>query len=332
MNVRERTCYIHIGTHKTGSTSIQAFLALNRNELHAAGVLIPIAGSDGDPGVATHHALARELNAIGSCAVRNELRAMSAELRESTATTACLSSEDFTFLWDKPAVLAAFRDAIVAAGFTPRIIVFLRPQVPYVIAIYAENVRHGYRKPFREYLKDVLTHGHYVWGEGIGPPFDYGHLLDPFATAFGRDAILAQTYRATAPSASLLSAFARSIRPARLDVSRLRFPVTRYNGSLDFGGVLTALGLQHTVSDRLRFSPMNVAQTLRVGQHFRRANTALVERYDVKVPTFEPLDLLLALPIRKTRAKTRELVAARRILARAPASDIGNGKEMIVNR
>lgn len=321
-----RTCYIHIGTHKTGTTSIQAFLALNRERLSAKGVVLPTAGSDGDPGVATHHKLARELNATASPTVRTELDAVGNELRQSSATVACLSSEDFTFLWDKPAALERLRNVILQANFTPRIVVYLRPQVPYLIAIFAENVRHGYRKAFHEYLDDVLTRGHYVWGDGAGPPFDYDRLLDAFAAVFGRDALIVRRYRAAAPSRSLLISFARAILPTHTDFSSYVIPPTRYNGSLDFGSVLTLLDVQHTMEERMRFSPLGVAQTLRIWRRFRVSNANVAARYGVGVPAFEPLDLALAPPIRRTYARTRALIAARRLLTRQDSHlpDIGD--------
>jgi len=37
----KRSLYIHIGTHKTGSTAIQSFLTLNKNIMQEFGVLYP---------------------------------------------------------------------------------------------------------------------------------------------------------------------------------------------------------------------------------------------------------------------------------------------------
>jgi len=41
----KRVCYIHIGPHKTGTTSIQWFLKENRAELLKHGYLVPESGS-----------------------------------------------------------------------------------------------------------------------------------------------------------------------------------------------------------------------------------------------------------------------------------------------
>jgi hypothetical protein len=276
-----------------------------------------MAGSEGDPYVATHHQLARELN--GSSAFDPKcggIDAVADELRRSDAAVACLSSEDFTFLWDKPAALVRLRDAILSAGFEPRIVVYLRPQAQYCAAVYAENVRHGYRTTFAQYLADILTRGQYIWEGGSGPPFEYARLLEPFGAVFGRDSIIARRYRAAAPDSSLLFSFARMLLPTNVDPTKFAVPATRCNGSLDFGNVLNHLGIEHEIKERLRFSPLTVEQTLRFGIRFSSANAALAARYGVTLPAFEPLDIARALPIRRTRAKARALAASRRALAR----------------
>ena len=53
----KRVCYIHIGPHKTGTSSIQWFLKENRLELLKYGYLVPESG----PNYGAHHALARKL-------------------------------------------------------------------------------------------------------------------------------------------------------------------------------------------------------------------------------------------------------------------------------
>jgi hypothetical protein len=109
--------------------------------------------------------------------------------------------------------------------------------------------------------------------------------------------------------------------PADVDVAGFTVPTRRYNGSLDFGGVLTHLGSEHRIHERVRFSPLNVIQTPRFGIRFRAANAALAARYGIVVPAFEPLDIALALPIRRTRAKARALAAARHALAMSAANE-----------
>jgi hypothetical protein len=312
----ERICYIHIGTHKTGTTSLQAFVAANLDRFAESGIVWPAAGRVDDAGVVAHHHLAKDL--LGNPAfdpARGGLEAVVAELRQSTAHTACLTSEDLCFLYDAPGVLQRLRDGIRSAGFEPRIVVYLRAQASYCAAVYAENVRHGYRVSFADYFADVLRRGCYVWGGGTGPPFDYNDLLDGFAAVFGRSAIVGRTYRSSAPSTQLVHSFARLLLPAGVDVRTFTMPAIRYNGSLGFAGVLRLLGVTNDLSPRLRFTPLTLGSALRLSARFAVPNARLALRYRVAVPVLEPLDLALALPIRRTAAQTRALAQARAALA-----------------
>src|SRR4051812_39966074 len=52
----KRPCYIHIGPHKTGTSSIQWFLKHNRDELLKNDYFVPESGAHG-----AHHAIVRKL-------------------------------------------------------------------------------------------------------------------------------------------------------------------------------------------------------------------------------------------------------------------------------
>ncbi|NVJ70094.1 MAG: hypothetical protein HWE08_07060 [Alphaproteobacteria bacterium] len=63
---KAKTCYLHIGAEKTGSTSIQAFLKANRAELADAGYLFPRSpGLDNQPALAAY--------TMGDCSRKNLL-------------------------------------------------------------------------------------------------------------------------------------------------------------------------------------------------------------------------------------------------------------------
>lgn len=316
VNQLTRTCYVHIGTHKTGTTSIQGFLASNRERFANYGVCLPVAGTERDAGVVTHRQLARELRGDSAYdPAYGGLTEVCAELARSAARTACLSCEDFTFLYDAPAALTRLRDGIRAAGFEPRIVVYLRAQASYCTAVYAENVRHGYRIPFDRYFADVLERGCYVWDGGSGPPFDYNVLLDGFARVFGRDAIVARRYRSAAADNALLFSFARLLLPHGVDLHAFTVPPVRYNGSLTFDDVLRLLGQgSEAPAAPIRFTPLGIGQSLRLARRFAGPNLRLAARYGVVVPVLEPLDAALALPLRRSPSKMRSLRRARRAL------------------
>ncbi len=309
-----RSCYVHVGTHKTGTTSIQCFLTGNRQRFADHGVHLPTAGCDEDATVA-HHQIARELMELpGFDPARGGLDRLADELRHSSAPTACLSSELFSFLYDKPAALTRLRDAILAAGFTPRIVVYLRPQASYCTALYAENVRQGYRLPFATYFDDILTHGAYRWNGASGPPLDYTRLLDGFAAVFGRTAIEARRYRPRAANGHLVTSFARLLLPRGARVDAFDVPKLRHNPSLTFADVLRCFEASAPVDARLRFAPLGLARVVQLSARFGGSNLRLAQRHGVGIPPFESDDMVLALPVTPAPSRARDAARARRAL------------------
>src|SRR5579872_2086723 len=139
----ERICFLHIGTHKTGSTSLQALLTSNEQFLERNGILVPRTGRAWTG--SGHHNLAWEWNgderfnpALGSW--RNLLR----EIRSHDPPSFCLSSEDFEYLHRKPDALCRIRRDLNSIGYRVAIVVYLRPQADYAESLYAELVKHGF--------------------------------------------------------------------------------------------------------------------------------------------------------------------------------------------
>jgi hypothetical protein len=235
------------------------------------------------------------------------------ELRESALPTACLSSEDFSLASRSRDTLITVRDAIAKAGFTPIVVVYLRPQVSYCLSMYAEIVKNGNCKPFVTYLREVTAHGSFLWNNIVGPPYRYDVLLDRFAAVFGKEAIIVRRYRPSAPSNDLLRSFTRLLVDSQTALDVFTFPRERFNRSLSFPRVLRALGSGESVLD-MRFAPLDVRETLALAATFERANRDVAQRYGVWVPPYEINDLLLAIPFRKSFARTVGLGRARRAL------------------
>jgi hypothetical protein len=307
-----KCCFIHVGTHKTGTTSIQAFLRDNEKRLAAHDVIIPKAGRGED--AAGHHNLTQQLlGDSGFVAERGGLQEVVDELRHTERSIACLSSEDFSLASRSRKTLVAIRDAIATTGFTPVIVMYLRPQISYCVSIYAEIVKNGNRKPFETYLEEVAQHGSFLWNGAAGPLCRYDVLLERFAAVFGEAALIVRRYRPAAPSNALLQSFARLLIGEKISLGSFVFPPERFNRSLSFQRVLDVLGSDSQVLD-MRFAPMDLRQTLSLAAPFYRGNRSIARRYGVWVPPYEFNDLLLALPLRKTYARSVDLVRARRAL------------------
>jgi len=307
-----RFCFLHVGTHKTGTTSIQAFLRDNDARFARRGVLIPRAGRGEDR--AGHHNLSQELlGAPGFVEERGGLAAVVAELTSSDAPRAILSSEDFSLLSRSHQALVTLRDAIKAAGFAPAIIIYFRPQVSYCVSIYAEIVKNGNLKPFSQYVDELREHGSFLWNGVLGPLCRYDVLFERFAAVFGAEAMIVRRYRSRAPRNALLRSFARIVTDRRTRFGGFTFPPERFNPSLSFRRVLTALGADAPEVD-MRFAPLGVGETLALAREFGLANVSLAHRCGTWIPPVEIDDILLALPWRKSLERSRALASARAAL------------------
>ncbi len=281
----DRICWIHAGTHKTGTTSIQAFLGENEPALAASGVLIPRTGRV-DSALGAHHNVAWQLNGDPRFdAARGGVDALTEELADSGARCACISSEDFELLWNRTdGALTVLRAAIERAGFAPHVVVYLRPQSTYCVSMYAELVRDGYRVDFAEYLGDVVRLGTFRRGPHLGTAFDYPRLLGAFAAAFGAAAVHVRRYRESAADAALPAQFAALVAGRHAARQTYRFP-RRLNTAPSSRDVLDALGKDAAaVAPGRRFAPLTAANTLALAARFWPGNVEVAHRFGAFVP------------------------------------------------
>lgn len=149
-----RTCYIHIGVHKTGSTSIQHSLARHRDKLRAHGVCVPRSAA-WSPSVAAHHHLAFEINKSPAFdPSHGGMKDLLAELRAETSDKILLSSEDLAFCVKHPARLRKLRDPLVALGFEIVWIVYFRTFPDWAESAYTELAKSlNVRTNFEEWVR-----------------------------------------------------------------------------------------------------------------------------------------------------------------------------------
>jgi glycosyltransferase involved in cell wall biosynthesis len=132
---------LHIGTHKTGTTSIQRSLQAQAARLRQQGVWYPPAGD------AQHWRLAYDLRAGN----RRPLLAALAEARQQGCDTLLLSSE--AFLEQAPFGLARELAFLRQEADEVNIILYLRRQDLYWESLYREAVKNGRtRLPFRAFI------------------------------------------------------------------------------------------------------------------------------------------------------------------------------------
>jgi hypothetical protein len=133
-----KVCYVHLGIHKTGSTSLQQWLVTNEGRLRAMNVLVPLAGRAA-PHIAAHHHLAFDLNGDPQLdRAKGGLDELVAELKNSPFSNAVISSEDLSFSALHPPRLNRLVESLNQAGYRPFWIVYLRPAAGWLDSAYAE--------------------------------------------------------------------------------------------------------------------------------------------------------------------------------------------------
>ncbi len=272
------TAFIHVGTHKTGTTSIQAMLAMNDDLLRAAGVFVPKTGRIAH-GLAGHHNIAWELAGDPqfdpACGTFEMLLREAAYANENIV---CMSSEEFEFLHFDEAALRNLRDGLLAIGYQPKIVLYLRPQCDYLESLYAEIVR-VWDIAFVDFLEKIINDG--VYGRSR---FDYLRVADAFADTFGAENTIIRSY----DSAKLLNDFSNTLGKGRLDPSSLTFP-DRLNPMPVFRDVIEARAYQldssvrHCISSEQRFDPLGLIDVLRLFVTFARSNDRLRQKYGANV-------------------------------------------------
>jgi|GEM_PF-2464606 len=171
--------FLHIGHPKTGTSSIQSFLATQRTVLQKHGVYVPrtgwIAGA--------HHGLTENFFSVRRLPSQSAVHclALQRELAGIQAPTVVLSSE--AFIQENPARLAAL--------FRPRfdvfIVYYVRRQDLAAQSVYAQRVRSEIQREcgtLSEKLYDFIPR--------------YRFHLDRFAAVFGTDHCLLRPFETSA--------------------------------------------------------------------------------------------------------------------------------------
>ena len=148
-----RKCSLHLGTHRTGSTSIQHLLRAKNSALQERGYFYPRSGQIPDlPG---HHNLAWEIS--GDHRFRESAGTIDDLMREinKRSENIILSSEDFGTALDHQAKFSEFILLLQSSGFLVRLIVYLRNQVDYVLRSYLALLPSGWNLSWRESIFDL---------------------------------------------------------------------------------------------------------------------------------------------------------------------------------
>ncbi len=161
---------LHIGTHKTGTSTIQSTLEAAREQLAAAGVCYPRTDREPFSHLAKHSSAYRAITETDA-AFDDEFAILEKELADTGGDTLLLSEEGFS-----EAQFDAFsRFSRLTDRYDLTVVCFLRRQDQFLESLWAQYCREGHE---RQVIAD------FVQRDGIRRRAEYATLLD-FWSNFG---------------------------------------------------------------------------------------------------------------------------------------------------
>src|SRR5215475_4133073 len=173
----KRVCYVHIGPHKTGSTSIQWFLKENRAELLKHGYFVPesknISGG--------HHPLVRQLCGLAMPPHQREtVTTFASAIKDTTCEAIVISSETLDDLLVNQNCAGHFFSRMEEFNLEPKLVFFPRNQSQVLNSRYTEVIKAFHRSErFETFVQTEIRH----------PSFRYAHLIG-LADAFNSKLVL----------------------------------------------------------------------------------------------------------------------------------------------
>jgi hypothetical protein len=166
----DKTIFLHVGVHKTGTTAIQVLFSQAQEALAARGVLYPLVGRPKDRTFAYgHHELPWHMlgRRVSSETLLADLRD---EIRLSSAHTVVLSSEEFDRLNDEQS--SNLVRELPAA--TKKVVFYYRRQADILQGLYGTEICFNREaRPIAEFIDAVQSELNYLtlarrWAELVG--------------------------------------------------------------------------------------------------------------------------------------------------------------------
>lgn len=286
-----RRCFIHIGTHKTGTTAIQHLLSSNRAALEEKGYLYPQAGRpELLPG---HHNLAWEIS--GDRRFRDSYGKIDDLMREVNGRPEdiILSSEDLECSLHSRPGFSDFISTLQSNGFLVTVILYVRSQADYLARIYLTLLIFRMDLTFDDILELTLERAGFRWREWVFD-FDYCDVLTRISEIADVNVMVRSYERArTSVCGDFLSVFGLTLRDLRVDAEvfeNVSLPLRDYLlmflqnrlGRRLIGDEENAVDNLVLPGDRrIELSP---AAGLRVWRKFRDSNRTLFLQHGIPEP------------------------------------------------
>jgi len=173
-----KNLYLHIGAHKTGTSAIQTFLALNRNYLKGKKICYP-----GNKDV--HHDIVKTFNnsAISGSNTKFIMDQYINQIKKSNCKTVIFSSEGFIKL--------AYDDILALKNYLNN----FETKIVYYVRRQDERLESGYNQIIREkdrrYTNKISIN--FIHSKR-SHRLDYYHLLSSWREIFGQENIIVRVY------------------------------------------------------------------------------------------------------------------------------------------
>lgn len=164
--IYQKKAFIHIGTHKTGSTSIQNFIATNEGFLNHHNIYLPHIGRRHIE-YADYQNIAWELSDNKKFNENDgTLEELEKEILRVNPDNLLLSSEAFGFQKDNADIPQKLKSYFENLGYEVYIIAFVRPIYRYMDSMYSEMAKRGIiTVTFENYVKRTLRSKRYNYFE-----------------------------------------------------------------------------------------------------------------------------------------------------------------------
>lgn len=173
----QKRIFIHIGTHKTGSKSIQGFLAQQGERLRAAGIFASTVGAFSEKG--GNHNVAWELgDKINFNPQWGGVDDLLNALSQSDLPTAVISSEDFEYLALVPDRMRSFDAQLTELGYDTHYLVYFRNFASYAKSLYLElNKKHGMADTEAQFMARLAQDRSITFRDNWYFDFDYERFV-----------------------------------------------------------------------------------------------------------------------------------------------------------
>ena len=221
------TLWIHIGTHKTGTTSIEAFLKTNRTALADQGIGLLTFPRDARRTL-REHAEGHEAASTSLANTLEHLITKQSRACTNQPNTYILSWEGFCGnaskgYSDAHLMANALNVASKYSNLNPYIILYIRPQEEFISSYYSQTVKDGKTKSIQEFLHDLPS-----------ASFNWLRLTETFERQFGTDQVVVERYcRELFPGKNeILKDFCAHLS---IDTRSLTFPSSSINSAKNAG-------------------------------------------------------------------------------------------------